>query len=62
MAKVPGVSDPPARPKRRANEKARHHLGTRGVVCARSALSGLHQENSLARAARSNICGAQEKY
>ena len=44
----------------RAIDGARHRLGARVVVCARSVLGGLHQENSLARALTwSNICGVQ---
>ena len=50
MALCPGVPDPPAGPKLRANEKSRHHLGAQAMVCARSVLGGLHHECSLAHA------------
>jgi putative transposase len=50
MALGPGVPDPPAGAVLRANEKSRHHLGARAVVCARSVLGGLHHEYSLAPA------------
>ena len=50
MALGPGVPDPPAGPKLRANEKSRHHLGAQAMVCARSVLGGLHHEYSLAHA------------
>jgi hypothetical protein len=46
----PGVPYPPAGAVLRANEKSRHHLGAREVVCARSVLGGLHHEYSLAPA------------
>jgi transposase InsO family protein len=47
MALGPGVPDPPAGAVLRANEKSRHRLGARAVVCARSLLGGLHHEYSL---------------
>ncbi len=63
MALGPGVPDPPVRPAMRADEKSRHRLGARMLVCARSVLGGLHHEYSLAPAlASSNICGAQWSY
>lgn len=48
MALCPGVPDTPAGAALRANQKSRHHLGERAVVCARSVLGGLHHEYSLA--------------
>ena len=50
MALGPGVPDPPAGAVLRANEKSRHHLGARALVCARSVLGGLHHQYSLAPA------------
>jgi putative transposase len=50
MALGPGVPDPPAGGVLPANERSRHHLGTRAVVRARSVLGGLHHEYSLATA------------
>jgi len=50
MALGPGVPDPPVEALSRANEKSRHLLGARVVVCARSVLGGLHHEYSLAPA------------
>ena len=47
MALGPGVPDPPAGTVLHANEKSRHRLGARAVVCARSVLGGLHHEYSL---------------
>jgi transposase InsO family protein len=47
MALGPGVPDPPAGTVLHANEKSRHLLGARAVVCARSVLGGLHHEYSL---------------
>jgi transposase InsO family protein len=47
MALGPGVPDPPEGAVLRANEKSRHRLGERAVVCARSLLGGLHHEYSL---------------
>ena len=47
MALGPGVPDPPAGSVVHANEKSRHHLGARTVVCARPVLGGLHHEYSL---------------
>jgi hypothetical protein len=44
------VPDPPAEMVSPANERSRHHLGERAVVCARSVLGGLHHEYSLAPA------------
>ncbi len=46
MAFGPEVPDPPV--KVPANEKSRHRLGARMLVCARSVLGGLHHEYSLA--------------
>ena len=48
MALGPGVPDPPVEV--RTNEKSRHLLGARTVVCARPVLGGLHHEYSLAPA------------
>jgi hypothetical protein len=48
MALGPGVPDPPAGVVLRNNERSRHHLRARTVVCARSVLAGLHHEYSLA--------------
>ena len=48
MALGPGVPDPPAGSVWHANEKSRHRLGERALVCARSLLGGLHHEYSLA--------------
>lgn len=50
MALGPGVPDPPVEAVPRANEKSRHRLGARVVVCASSVLVGLHHEYSLAPA------------
>jgi hypothetical protein len=50
MALGPGVPDPPAGAALRTNGKSRHHLDARAIVCARSVLSGLHHEYSLAPA------------
>jgi putative transposase len=60
MALGPGVPDPPAGMVPPANERSRHHLGERAVVCARSVRGGLRHEYPLAPAfTRSNYCGAQ---
>ena len=48
MALGPGVPDSPAGVGLRNNERSRHHLRARTVVCARSVLAGLHHEYSLA--------------
>jgi putative transposase len=50
MALGPGVPDSPAGAALRPNEKSRHHLGARAIVCARSVMGGLHHEYSLAPA------------
>jgi hypothetical protein len=50
MALGPGVPDPPAGLVTPANERSRHELGERAVVCARPVLGGLHHEYSLAPA------------
>lgn len=50
LALGPGGPDPPAEAVRRVDEKSRHHLGARTVLCARSVLGGLHHEYSLAPA------------
>jgi transposase InsO family protein len=50
MALGPGVPDPPAGTVLHVNEKPRHRLGARMLVCARSVLGGLHHEYSLAPA------------
>jgi transposase InsO family protein len=50
MALGPGVPDPPMRTAMRADEKSRHRLSARTMVCARSVLGGLHHEYSLAPA------------
>ena len=48
MALGPGVPDSPAGVGLRNNDRSRHHLRARTVVCARSVLAGLHHEYSLA--------------
>ncbi len=50
MGLGPGVPDPPKGAELRVNDKSRHRLGARPVVCARSLLGGLHHEYSLALA------------
>jgi transposase InsO family protein len=50
MALGPVFPDPPAGAAMRADEKSRHRLGARMLVCARSVLGGLHHEYSLAPA------------
>ena len=50
MTLGPGVPDPPVGPVLATNQKSRHRLGARAVVCARSVLGGLHHEYSLAPA------------
>jgi transposase InsO family protein len=50
MALGPGVPDPPAGSVLHPNDKPRHRLGARAMVCARSVLGGLHHEYSLASA------------
>jgi transposase InsO family protein len=50
MALGPGVPDPPAGSVLHPNDKPRHRLGARAMVCARSVLGGLHHEYSLAPA------------
>ena len=46
----PGVPDPPAGAVLRVDEKSRHHLGARSVLCARLVLGGLPRKSSLAPA------------
>jgi putative transposase len=50
MALGPGIPSPPAGLVVRANDKSRHDLGVRAVVCTRSVLSGLHHEYFVAPA------------
>jgi putative transposase len=47
MALCPGVPDPPAGVVLPGDERSRHHLDARAVLCARSVLGGLHHEYSL---------------
>ena len=51
MAFGPGVPDPPVGAGLHANEKPRHRLAARRLVCARPVPGGLHHEYLLAPAA-----------